>query len=346
MSADTPPAVPPVVRDEPSAAARPKARYIYIVSRGHSGSTLLELLLGGHSELLATGELEKISLQLARETYPYPGMCSCGLRPHDCGRWKPAFEKIRRERRIDMVSSPFRFRVSDVGKEEDYGRRAISHWLLNASSRAARYAAYSAAGSSIGLPSLLRFPRRWTENRLFIADALRESTGAYAVIDNSKDPLGMRDLATFGPAQVRIIFLTRDPRASVYSTLKLKKRNRTVEAAARHWERVNSRIVQLLTGVRRDTWMHLRYEDLCRDLPTVCEQLCAFLGLEFEPAMLDLTRADQHTIGGNKIRFKPLGRITEDRAWTQHLSAADIDQIDRISGPLARSLGYHPTVTS
>jgi hypothetical protein len=346
MSADSLPTAPPAGRDALTAPVRPKARYIYIASRGHSGSTLLELLLGSHSELLATGELEKISLQLARETYPWPGMCSCGLRPQECERWKPAFEKIRSERAIDMVSSPFRFRVSDVGKEEDYGRDAFSHWLLNASSRAARYAAYSAAGSSLGLPRLLRFPRRWTENRLFIADALRNATGAYAVIDNSKDPLGMRDLATFGPTQTRIIFLTRDPRASVYSTLKLKKRRGSVEAAARHWVHVNHRIVHLLGGVRRDAWMHLRYEDLCRDAPRVCEQLCDFLGFQFEPTMLDLTRADQHTIGGNKIRFKPLGQITEDRKWTQHLSLEDLHQIEHITGPLARSLGYQLTVPS
>jgi hypothetical protein len=227
----------------------PKARYIYIASRGHSGSTLLELVLGGHRELVAAGEVEKLSLQLARETFPYPGMCSCGRRPLDCERWRAVIDAVRVQRGVDIVREPFAFRVSDVGKEEDYGRRAPAHWLLNASTRAARYAAYTRGGELLGMPGLLRFSRRWVENRLLVADAILAVTGASAVIDNSKDPLGMRDVVSFGPDEARVLFLTRDPRACVYSTLRLGMR--TAEGAARDWVDVNETILMKTCAATR-----------------------------------------------------------------------------------------------
>ena len=93
-------------------------------------------------------------------------------------------------------------------------------------------------------------------NRLFVGDRILDITGASGLVDNSKDPLGMRDIATYGPDSVRVIFLTRDPRASVYSTVKLGKRS--VEGAAQDWVDVNGTIVGLLAGVRRDQWLHLK----------------------------------------------------------------------------------------
>jgi hypothetical protein len=171
-----------------------------------------------------------------------------------------------------------------------------------------------------------------------VAETILEAAGASCLIDNSKDPLGMRDLATYGPETVRVLFLTRDPRASVYSTVKMGKRS--VEWAARDWAALNGRFVRLLGGVRREQWMHLKYEDLCGDARNVCERLCTFLGHPYDPGMLDLTRDDHHTIGGNKIRFRPLGEITEDLAWKRHLSAADLRVIERVTGDAARALGY------
>jgi hypothetical protein len=86
--------------------------YIYIVGRGHSGSTLLELLLGGHHDLVSVGELQKLSLQIARRDKPYPGLCSCGRRPYDCDRWRAVIDAVRRDHGVDLVSEPFAFRLS------------------------------------------------------------------------------------------------------------------------------------------------------------------------------------------------------------------------------------------
>lgn len=54
---------------------------IYIVSRGHSGSTLLNLMLGAHSAICSAGEIKMLGRR--------DGPCSCGAPTiHDCTFWR------------------------------------------------------------------------------------------------------------------------------------------------------------------------------------------------------------------------------------------------------------------
>jgi hypothetical protein len=271
-------------------------------------------------------------------------VCSCGKRPFDCDRWQPVFEAVRAKYGVDMVQSPFAFRVSDIGREEDFGVRAFPHWLLHMTARALRYAAYSAIGTSAGAARWLPFNRMWVANRLFVAQTLLESTGARAVIDSSKDGIGMRDLVTECREPLKVIILTRDPYSSAHSTMK-RGRGDAASAAA-DWTRVNGTILALLDGVPRDQWLHLKYEDLCADPHATAQRLCRFLGYDFDPKMLDLARMDHHTIGGNAIRFKPIGSIKLDESWKTRFSAEEIRSIEATTGGLARRLGYgSPRVT-
>ena len=98
---------------------------IYIAGRGHSGSTLLTLLLARHPKVAAVGELSLLSLQIARdESTKWVGRCSCGERPLECPVWGPPLREIEAENGVDLATDPFGWRVSDVGMEEEHRRRA------------------------------------------------------------------------------------------------------------------------------------------------------------------------------------------------------------------------------
>jgi len=314
-----------------------QADYVYIAGRGHSGSTLLELLLGAHPAIASMGELEKLSLQFARDHAPYPGLCSCGKRPNDCETWRAVADAVRERCGVDLGREPFRFRVSDVGLEEDFGLRALPHWLLHHSSRWWRYLSYRHRPRAVGRPGQRRPCHQWVANRLFVADVIRHKTGARTVVDASKDYLAMRDIYDSDGATVKILFISRDVLGTVSSEL---REGQTVTSAAKAWVKVNARILELLEGVAETDWMHVRYEDLCRDTVGTAERLCRFIGYEYDPAMADLSRRHHHTIGGNRVRFRAIGSVEEDLSWKQTLSAADVRAIERIAGPLAKRLGY------
>ena len=56
----------------PQSQPRIKPRVLYITSRGDSGSTLLSLLVSGHSQVVSAGELKMLS-----NPDPQRRLCSC-----------------------------------------------------------------------------------------------------------------------------------------------------------------------------------------------------------------------------------------------------------------------------
>lgn len=309
--------------------------YAYIIARGHSGSTVLELLLGSHPEIVAVGELEKLSLQFARGER---GKCSCENRPADCAFWRKVCDEIHKEFGVDLRTAPFRFRVSDVGLEEDRGIRAPAHWLLYRNSRLWRYLAYARVPVLRYAAALASAHRTWAANRVFVWDTIRKQTGARVVVDSSKDALCSRDLYSQVGGRMKLIFLTRDVRGNVWSYV--KRDPNCLQVETERWVRTNQRARRLLRDIPREDWLHVKYEDLCRDLHGTLEKLCGFLGVTFTPTMCQTNGNESHTIGGNRIRYEGVTEVKEDRAWEENFSADDLRRIERTAGPLSRELGY------
>lgn len=59
----------------------PRTTLILIASAGHSGSTLLDLLLGNHSNVSGAGEMNRLTL------YPDDRACACGAAVAECAYW-------------------------------------------------------------------------------------------------------------------------------------------------------------------------------------------------------------------------------------------------------------------
>lgn len=63
---------------------------LYITSRGHSGSTLLDLLISGHSAITSVGELKMLAEVDRRRK-----LCSChGLEPQVCPYWHSVEQQL------------------------------------------------------------------------------------------------------------------------------------------------------------------------------------------------------------------------------------------------------------
>lgn len=68
-----------------------KAQVLYITSRGHSGSTLLSLLVSGHSQVVSAGELKMLS-----NPDPQRRLCSCHRQvPSECPFWGAVEQRVK-----------------------------------------------------------------------------------------------------------------------------------------------------------------------------------------------------------------------------------------------------------
>ena len=329
--------------------------YVYIAGRGHSGSTLLTLLLARHPEIAAVGELSLLTLQIARDQNTrWVGKCSCGERPVDCSMWGQVLREIEEEEGVNISDRPFSWRISDVGMEEEFRGaapiRAPLIWLRNRLWRAHRHAQYRLPAVLGKLLSVYKPQAGWARNRCTLVSKLARVNDVNGVVDASKDPLDMLDVYDYATVPVKVIFLTRDPRGNVWSILRrmTSKRSRaaSVTSAANEWVKVNFRIWKLFQKLPAADRLHLRYEDLCRRPEAAMEELFRFVG--FNP--VDVINGSQlsanglgsgHTIGGNKIRFSSEKLdIREDTAWSNNLSAEELETIRGITGSLATELGH------
>ena len=341
-------------------ASQPAARqpvYVYIAGRGHSGSTLLTLLLARHPRVAAVGELSLLPLQIARDGdgTRWVGQCGCGERPLDCPVWGSLLAEVGRDEGVDFARTPFRWRISDVGMEEEYRGRALPRaplvLLRNRLCRLLRSVQYQWPRSLGPLLAWYRPQAAWAARRSRLAARLAAHYDVDAIVDASKDPLDMLDLCRHATRPVRIVFLTRDARGNVWSMLRRRvahglSRDDAVAPAAREWKKVNGRIWRLFRRVPADSRMHIRYEDLCRDPERTMARLFDFIGLGAADVIsatgeAHAAAASTHTIGGNKIRFtgKPL-EVREDVAWQSNLTRDELTVIDEVAGGLSRALGY------
>ncbi|EAU75531.1 sulfotransferase [Synechococcus sp. RS9916] len=70
-----------------------KPRVLYITSRGHSGSTLLSLLVSGHSQVVSAGELKMLS-----NPDPQRRLCSCHRQvPSQCPFWSVVEQRVKEQ---------------------------------------------------------------------------------------------------------------------------------------------------------------------------------------------------------------------------------------------------------
>ena len=73
-------------------------KIIYILGSGHSGSTLLDLILGSHSGIESGGEIHKFEQYMSdSSTRPEEKrICTCGVHVNDCEYWVKVRSKLKR----------------------------------------------------------------------------------------------------------------------------------------------------------------------------------------------------------------------------------------------------------
>jgi hypothetical protein len=322
---------------EISELASEQPTFVYIVGRGHSGSTMLELMLNRSRHIAAMGEIDMLALQIYRDHKTrWVGQCSCEERPNVCPHWRAVIDDIKKVHGFDLMNNPFRWRISDVGVEEEYGVRAPLAWLWYKFHRLVRSYAYQNE-----VPRATPWDstyQGWIENRDFVATSYAKNRDVQAVVDASKDPLQMRDIAKYSKLPVKILFLTRDVRGLVWSAVK-KKRLPALEEA-RSWTKLNKRTFNLLQGIDPSLWMQVKYEDLCADPEASLDQIHEFIGIPRASLAPLEEKARRHTIAGNRTRFRVLDEIREDLGWMENLDEADLRMIDREAGEMSTKLGY------
>ena len=304
---------------------------VYILAPGHSGSTLLNLMLGSHSRMCAVSELTYLPGNVVQNE-----TCTCGKSMRACGHWQTVARALQARLGFDVLAEPHRLDLgyADAPKGPYRGTRTYrAAWKVR------RVLAYLSLVSPLPTPGFLthRF-EQGVINRLALYEAIREASGADVVVDSSKEYLHGYAVYRHQPAQTRLILLTRDGRAVFNSNL---RRGFNREYALRVWRNYYRFALRALGRAADPSHvLTLRYENLVTDPTRTLEKVCTWLGIDFSASMLDPDSCVHHITSGNNMRLGGVGELRLDTRWRQDLSTANQAFFERHAGTLNRRLGY------
>lgn len=304
-----------------------RTRVLYIMGEGRSGSTLLDILLSCHEEVVGAGEL----WGFFTENPDITGRCSCGQQVRNCELWS----KVRDVYLSKLVGRSLR-EVHNTRTEHDRLRRLPLKLT-------------GAMGSGF---------KDYCSDMTMIFDTLREVGDRSTVIDSSKQITRSLNLLRCPELEVFLIHLVRDGRGVLWSRMRDLERNPQLKRPLWRIEpffsivawTVKNTLAQAVGERAKGKYILVRYEDLMSRPAVVLEEIGELCGLDMSVVSAQLT-GDQailpgHQIGGNEL--VRLGnrrvRLNPDYEWTRLLPRRSRALFFLGAGWLARKYGYPRTV--
>lgn len=261
---------------------------LYIMSRPHSGSTILDILLGNTGEVESTGQLISDMGELDKP-------CACGATIRECELWKGVRQRVEAQG----------FVWDEVVRVTNRQAHIARLWQT-----------FTARRNDPAMRRLLAMTQA-------IESAISQTLGKPVVCDSSKEPTRALFLLKYHP-DVRMVHIVRDPRSAVashYWRLKdmghfhfLRRDYRIpwlspffLMLAALSWS-VGNAISELVARQAPERVLRITYEDL-RDHPVEqLRRLGRHAGIEVEDSVAKIEQHDTlwpgHIIGGNDVRLE------------------------------------------
>jgi hypothetical protein len=161
---------------------------------------------------------------------------------------------------------------------------------------------------------------------------------------SDKSP-GQRIDAAYGLfPDAQVVHIVRDPRDVVASSLETPWTEPDATRIAREWRSFTLHAIRRGFEVGPAQFLQIRYEDLTREPAAVLRVVCAFLGEEYEPAMLDDPSLRSGTVPAvaSPWQKKALTSVVPARegGWRERLQRIDQLRVNAVVGSMLAPLGY------
>ncbi len=265
-----------------------KIPVIMLVGEGHSGSTLLDLIMDSHSQVVGVGELSHYDKHLK-----LGGLCSCGRLIKDCKFWQKVFEDV------DSSKLPLIYR-----KKGDFLCNKNIYFYYKDSEKKLDRVDYTNTAEQV-YKNILQF------------------SGKKIVFDSSKDYDRAEALIKFNQnLDITLLHLVRDGRGVAYSNIKL---GRNGYEFMKKWMISNLKIELVKKRNKNVRNIFILYEDFVKNPERVLKYILNQVDLSFEDKMLNFGNVIHHQPGGNfNLRIKAkTDEIKLDEKWKRKMSLKD-----------------------
>ena len=276
---------------------------IYIGGYGRSGSTLLDIILNAHPEMVTAGALSNFADWVVNDR-----TCACGATLPRCPFWSAVLGELHLDagEYATFVQDQLRFEARGTADVRDGGRAAAD-----------RHAGRLRA----------------------LIDAIARVSGQRLIIDSSKSAGQAARRPDFLASEVRVpvrmIWLVRDVRAVTWSAMRGpgspereqgRGQLRRIASAILGWRAANRAAERTRETLGAGNVLFLRYEDLASDPAAAVSRICAFVGVPADPLVARLASDTPfepgHNLGGNRLRMNRTITVKPDVEWRSRLPRA------------------------
>ncbi len=306
-----------------------QAKLVYIMSQGHSGSTLLDFLIGSIPGTFSTGEMVYFPWQLDRTnketaTIKNESICTCRKDFYNCNIWGNVIKNIERERNINFKKNPYAFDIS-MNRNAIYRKKNIMHII---------FSKLFYSSSKYGLSDFITYIyskifSKGIKNNWLLFNLLSKESGAEYIVDSTKDPIRFRLLRSYKSENVKLIILIREVYGVASSGVNYG-RKLDIEKSAQSWIKFyNNMVYNSLKNIKDLDYLVIKYEDIANKPENVRNELIDFLKLEKTPFKNFFDTSKYHIIAGNPMRYKKSFSIKYDERWKKILSNEQVKVLQK-----------------
>jgi hypothetical protein len=264
-------------------------KVVFIASASHSGSTLLDLLLNAHPDMVSVGELKQLGryANFARKRGRIP-QCTCGA--------------------PSLAECPFWGKVgalTEARAGQSLGELNVENYDDRASFDRDNIVLFSAIADSAGKRFIVDSSKNADRLERLLADPGLDVFPVFLL----RDPKG------------QICSSLRKNNVNTW----LGKNTYGLLRLIKNYVGTNRKIYGL---VKDRTHAVIRYEELAANPERTLTPLMQDLGLAFHPDQLQWAAKERHNISGNRMRFGASSEVRLDEHWRDELTLAQRLAID------------------
>lgn len=298
-------------------------KYIFVVCPSFHGATLLSCLLNNHSLISAMGDtIPRV------EFLENSVQCSCGSNINKCVFWLKVISEINPDKVYrDGCIIPF---YPIILQNERGNERLV------------KIVDILARKFNANLWHLFRKQcADYMDNYEKLSELTCKMQGTKYFVGGQKNlaQLTLVKSQLKSSQSIKVIHLVREPRAVYYSNFK-RYGDVGVGKFSQNWLSYHKKVDSFGKMLGDESYLQLRYEDLCNFPKEKINRVLQFLDVEQENLIVPSTLfRKKHVIGNQMIRTFD-GTIKLDVKWKEHLSASVADEIKECTKELRDKFLY------
>jgi|MTBAKSStandDraft_2_1061841.scaffolds.fasta_scaffold54323_1 hypothetical protein len=298
-----------------------KQKIIFIISAGHSGSTLLDLLIGTLPSVLSTGELIWLPWQTWRDgkkcnATPKQDICTCLKTFRECPVWGKVLKNLSGESGRDILKDPLSFNISFLRHKEYTSDTSYKYRILR------KLMSISILYHQKWITdSILTSQKESIDNTLMLYDNITKTLKISFIVDSSKDILRAYAVWKKRPNDVKIILLYKDAKSYAASG-KHWGAQISMDNRLKQWlHAYQSHFVPILHKMKGCEIFPIKYNEIAQQPDIVRFRLANFIGAPIENNdKWQINTKMVHLVAGNPMRFKGQIDIKYDDRWQRELN--------------------------